>query len=133
MSLVAFSKVSKFFGARDIVEDANWAIEDMRRIGFIEQGARKNVRDVVGMNRDQADGALALYRTKSFNDRARWQTESAIARHLDCDQIAINGAQGAIGRDRHLAAELFLVDRHQPAAAAGQPAKNTEHAMFCAV
>jgi ATP-binding cassette subfamily F protein 3 len=42
MSLVAFSKVSKFFGARDIVEDANWAIEDMRRIGFIgNNGAGK--------------------------------------------------------------------------------------------
>ena len=35
MSLAAFSKVSKFYGARDIVEDANWAIEDGRRIGLI--------------------------------------------------------------------------------------------------
>ena len=44
------------------------------------------------MNRDQADGALALDRAKSFNDRAHWQTESAIARHLDGDEIAIDGA-----------------------------------------
>ena len=63
-----------------------------RRVGFIEQRARKNVRDVVGVNRDQADGALALDRTKSFNDRAHWQTESAIARHFDCNKIAIDGA-----------------------------------------
>jgi ATP-binding cassette subfamily F protein 3 len=35
MPLVTFSKVSKFFGARDIVEEANWAIEDHRRIGLI--------------------------------------------------------------------------------------------------
>jgi ATP-binding cassette subfamily F protein 3 len=42
MPLVTFSKVSKFFGARDIVEDANWAVEDMRRIGFIgNNGAGK--------------------------------------------------------------------------------------------
>jgi ATP-binding cassette subfamily F protein 3 len=42
MPLVTFSKVSKFFGARDIVEDANWAVEDLRRIGFIgNNGAGK--------------------------------------------------------------------------------------------
>ncbi|MGH7443197.1 MAG: ATP-binding cassette domain-containing protein, partial [bacterium] len=35
MPLVTFSKVSKFFGARDIVEQADWAIEDGRRIGLI--------------------------------------------------------------------------------------------------
>ena len=63
-----------------------------RRVGFIEQRARKNVRNVVGMNRDQADGAFALDRAKSFNDRAHWQTESAIACHLDGDEIAIDGA-----------------------------------------
>jgi ATP-binding cassette subfamily F protein 3 len=42
MPLVSFSKVSKFFGARDIVEEANWAIEDGRRIGLIgNNGAGK--------------------------------------------------------------------------------------------
>ncbi len=42
MPLVTFSKVSKFFGARDIVEDANIAIEDGRRIGLIgNNGAGK--------------------------------------------------------------------------------------------
>jgi ATP-binding cassette subfamily F protein 3 len=35
MPLVTFSNVSKFFGARDIVKGANWAIEDGRRIGLI--------------------------------------------------------------------------------------------------
>ena len=42
MPLVTFSKVSKFYGARDIVEEANWAIEDGRRIGLIgNNGAGK--------------------------------------------------------------------------------------------
>jgi ATP-binding cassette subfamily F protein 3 len=42
MPLVTFSKVSKFYGARDIVEDANWSIEDQRRIGLIgNNGAGK--------------------------------------------------------------------------------------------
>ena len=42
MPLVTFSKVSKFYGARDIVEQANWAIEDGRRIGLIgNNGAGK--------------------------------------------------------------------------------------------
>ena len=42
MPLVTFSKVSKFYGARDIVEEANWAIEDNRRIGLIgNNGAGK--------------------------------------------------------------------------------------------
>ncbi len=42
MPLVTFSKVSKFYGARDIVEDANWSIEDGRRIGLIgNNGAGK--------------------------------------------------------------------------------------------
>src|SRR6202049_5068452 len=85
------------------------------------------------MDRDQADGALALDRAKSFNDRAHWQTESAIARHFNCNKITVDGTAGAVGRDRHLAAELFLVDRHQPSAAAGKPAKNAEHAMLGAV
>ena len=42
MPLATFSKVSKFFGARDIVEEADWSIEDLRRIGFIgNNGAGK--------------------------------------------------------------------------------------------
>ena len=42
MPLVTFSNVSKFFGARDIVENANWTIEDGRRIGLIgNNGAGK--------------------------------------------------------------------------------------------
>jgi ATP-binding cassette subfamily F protein 3 len=42
MPLVTFSNLSKFFGARDIVENANWAIEDGRRIGLIgNNGAGK--------------------------------------------------------------------------------------------
>ena len=42
MPLVTFSNLSKFFGARDIVEEANWTIEDGRRIGLIgNNGAGK--------------------------------------------------------------------------------------------
>ena len=56
-----------------------------------------------------------------------------MARHFDGDEIAIDSAGGVIARDSQFAAELLLVDRHQPAAAARQAAKDAEHAMLGAV
>ena len=57
----------------------------------------------------------------------------ALARHLDGDKIAVDGAGSALARDRQLATELFLVDRNKPPAAVGQSAKNAEHALLGAV
>ena len=54
--------------------------------------------------------------------------EPAVARHFDRDEIAVDGARGGVGGNAQFAAELLLVDRHQPAAAAGQAAKNAERA-----
>ena len=74
--------------------------------------------DVVGMNRNQADGALALDRAKSFNDRAHWQTESATARDFDGDEVAVSRTRCAALGNAKLASKLLLVDRHQSSAAA---------------
>ena len=85
------------------------------------------------MDRDQADGLLALERAKPFHHRADRQSEAALPRHFDGDKIAIDGAGSAVARNRQLATELFLVDRNEPPGAVGQPAKNAEDAMLGAV
>ena len=54
-------------------------------------------------------------------------------RDLDGDEIAVLGAGGRAGRDGDFAAELLLVDRHQPAAAARHAAENAEHAVLGAI
>src|SRR5262249_59590009 len=50
-------------------------------------------------------------------------------RDLDGDQVALPRVGGGAGRNRELAPELLLVDRRQPSAAAGQRAKDAEHAL----
>ena len=104
-----------------------------RGVGFVEHGAGKCVRNIVGMDGDQADGALALERAEPRDDGAGGKPEPAVPRHFDRDEIAIDGARGGVGRDAQFAAELLLVDRHQPAAAAGKAAKNAERATLGAI
>ena len=104
-----------------------------RGVGFLDHGAGKCVRNIVGVDGDQADGALALERTKSRDDGARGKPEPAVPRYFDRHKVAIDRACGGVWRDAHFAAELFLVDRHQPAAAAGQAAKDSERATLGAI
>jgi hypothetical protein len=52
---------------------------------------------------------------------------------FDGDQIAVGGAGGRARRDGKLAAALLLVDRHESAAAARNPAKNAKRAMLGAI
>ena len=54
-------------------------------------------------------------------------------RDLDRDEVAVLRVGGRARRDRELAAELLLVDRREPAAAAGQRAEDAEHALLGAV
>ena len=65
-----------------------------RGFRFGEHRARKDVRDAVGVDRDQADRAFALERAEPLNDRAGWQAEPAMARNFDGDEIAVHGAAG---------------------------------------
>src|SRR5581483_5284437 len=102
----------------------------LRGGGFVQHRARKHLWNIVGMNGDQADGALGLERAQSFNDRAHWQTRSAAARDLDGDKVAVGGARRAAFGDRQLAAELLFLDRDQTSAAVWQRAENPEHAML---
>ncbi len=51
-------------------------------------------------------------------------------RHLDRHQIAVLRIAAGAGRDRKLAAELLLVDRREPPAAARQRAEDAEHALL---
>ena len=86
------------------------------------------MRNVVGMDGDQADGALALERAEPLDDGAGGKPKPAVARHFDRDEIAVGRARVAFGGNAEFAAELLFVDRHQPAAAAGKAAKNAERA-----
>ena len=87
----------------------------------------------MGVDRDQADGALALDRAEPLDDRAGRQPEPAGARHLDRDEIAVHRAAGVTAGDGEFAAELLFVDRHQAAAAARQAAEDAKHAVLGAI
>ena len=91
------------------------------------------MRDAVGVNRDQADRALALERAEPLHDRAQRQSEPALAGDLDGNEIAVGRAGGRVGCNGDFAAELLLVDRHQAAAAAGDAAENAKRAVLGAV
>ena len=104
-----------------------------RRLRFVEHGRRKDVRNVVRIDRDQADRALALDRAEPLDDRARGLAELALLCHVDGNEVAVDGALRRDGRDVEFAAEPLLLDRNQPAAARRQCAENAERAMFGAV
>ena len=70
--------------------------------------------------------------SRSFT-RAVGRPKRPCARQLDRDQVAVAAPVGGAGRNGELAAELLLVDRHQPAAAARQRAEDAEHALPGAV
>ena len=91
------------------------------------------MRNIVGVDGDQADGALALERAEPLDDGAGGKPEPAVPRYFDRHKIAIDRACGGVWRDAQFAAELLLVDRHQPAAAAGQAAKDAERAVLGAI
>ncbi len=104
-----------------------------RSVCFFDHAARKYMRDVVGMDCDQADGAFAFDRSEPFHDGAACQPEPAIARDFDGDEIAVDRPVRRAGRNAKFAAKLLLVDRHQAAAPAGEAAENTQHPVLGAI
>jgi hypothetical protein len=56
-----------------------------------------------------------------------------VPRYLDRYEVAVAGSCRGIGGDGKLAAELFFVDRDEPATAAGKATEYAERAMFCAI
>ena len=59
------------------------------RIGLLLCLASEDRRDAVRVNGDDADGALALQRSQSFNHAAGRQAEAWRARRFDGDQVAV--------------------------------------------
>ena len=99
-----------------------------RRMSLGLDGNRKHMRDVVGVDGDEAHRAFALDRAEPFLDARDRQTETAVLRDADGDQVAVLGVLGGLARDRKLLAELLLVDRDEPAAAVRQSPENAERA-----
>ena len=95
------------------------------RLGFDRD--RKHVRDLVGVDGDQAHRALGLQRAEPLLDAGDRQAE-ALLLDADRDQVAVLRVLGRLARDRELLAELLLVDRHQPPAAARQRAEDADRA-----
>jgi hypothetical protein len=91
------------------------------------------MRNVVGVNGDQAHGALGLERAEPLDDVAARKTKSSVPAYFDGDEITVGGARRRLGGNRKFAAELLLVDRNEPTAAARERAENPERAMFGAV
>src|SRR5262249_61786819 len=77
-----------------------------------------------------AHGALGRERAESLRHTRAGRAIAALPpRDLARHQIAIARASGAGCGDRKLAAELFLVDRRKPPAAARRGAENAQHAL----
>jgi hypothetical protein len=91
------------------------------------------MRNVVGVNGDQADGTLGLERAEPLYDPPGRKSNASVSAHFDGHEIAVGGAGCCVCGNRKFAAELFLVDRNEPAAAARKRAENTERALFGAV
>ena len=102
-------------------------------LGFGERVAAEEVRNAMGVDGDEADRAFALQRAEFFLDARRRQTVVALPYDVDRDEVAVLGVLGGARRDGKLLAELLLVDRNEPAAAAGHSAEDAEHALRRAV
>ena len=96
------------------------------RLGFDRD--RKHVRNVVGVDGDQAHRALALERAEPLLDAARSAGRSGCCWTLTAIRSPSCASLVALARDRELLAELLLVDRHEPPAAARQRAEDAERA-----
>src|SRR5262249_52021894 len=78
----------------------------------------------------QTDRALAFERAEPLHHRTGRQSEPALPRDFDGDEVAVGCTRGRIGRDGEFASELLLVDRHQAAAAAGNAAENAKRTVL---
>jgi hypothetical protein len=84
----------------------------------------------VRVNGDDADGALALQRSQSFNHAAGRQAETWRTGGFDRDQVSVLGIGRCASRDRELLAEHFLVDGLQPAAAMRDLTEDAQYAVL---
>jgi len=63
--------------------------------------------------------ARSVLSDPSRYDLAGGKAKTPLPRHRHCDQVAVNRSGRRVRRYRQFASELFLVDRHQSAAAIG--------------
>jgi hypothetical protein len=75
-------------------------IGGLRRMGFGLRGHRKHMWNVVGVDGDEADRALAFDRAEPFLDARRRQAHSALRLDADGDQVAVLRVLGGALRDR---------------------------------
>ena len=87
----------------------------------------------MGVNCDQAHGLFGCKRAEPLPHPRGRQAEAPRPAHLDGDEIAVLGITGSVGGDRQFAAKIFLVDRGEPPAAAGELAEHAQHAMLDAI
>ena len=88
----------------------------------------KHMRNTMRMNGDQADRFFAVDGAEPFAHSRRQKAETARAQDVDGDEIAILRRAFVAGANLEFAAiDVFLVDRHDPAAAAQCGAKDAEH------
>ena len=97
-----------------------------RRLGFLERGGRKNMRDVVGRERDEAHRALGLHRAQQLDDPCAREPEAPLAQRLDGDEVAVLGFARERRRDDEFAGGGALFDRKRTAGAVLSPAENGE-------
>ena len=104
------------------------------RLRLCQRRGRKDVRDRVGVDGDQADGALGCERAEPFRHARAGEPEATAARRgLNGDEIAVAGLAAGARRDGELAADFFLLNRHDPSAATRRGAENSEHTLAAAV
>src|ERR1700730_8660417 len=103
------------------------------RFGFGEHRAGKYVGNAVGLDGDQAHGALGLERPEPLPDPRGLEPVTGGSRHLRGDQIAVLRVRGRAGRNAQLFSDLLFLYRGEPPAAAREGSKNSEHPMLGAL
>src|ERR1700674_1092305 len=87
---------------------------------FRERGGAEDVGNFVGVDRDQADRALALHRAQALAHLHLRLPVGALLEEIGHHEVTFHGAAFAAFGHHQLAAEAFLVHRHEAAAAAGR-------------
>ena len=99
------------------------------RFGLAQRGGRKRLRNLVGVDRDQADRLFASQASRAAPSPCRRQARSRGVRTRSTLTRSPSSAPSRVGfGDVQFAAGLLLVDGNEPPAAVGQGAEDAEHA-----
>ncbi len=84
-----------------------------RVFGLFQGRGRKDMRNMVRLERDEADRSLGFHRTYSLDDARGRKAKPSLAQRLDGDEVAVLGFAGHASRHDKFTARGLLVDRNR--------------------